>query len=86
MSSTLRSTLRRKVVALLAAPMLLATATAAAPVGAAADQITYKETFYSSATYSTVVGYGFWYCDGDFIQVSGYQTEYSKIKFIAACN
>lgn len=77
------NTLRSKLMALVAAPMLLGSATAAAPV--TADQVTYKETFYSSGSYSQVVGYGYWYCDGDYILVSGYETGYSKIKFIAAC-
>lgn len=89
MSNPLRTTLRRKVAALLAAPLLLGTVTAAATpresTVAVADQVTYKETFYSDSTYSTVVGYGYWYCDGDFIMVSGYQTAYSTLKFIAAC-
>lgn len=83
MSNTLRTVLRRKLVALVAAPMLLVSTTAAAPV--AADQITYKETFYSTAAQTTIVGVGYGYCDGDYIMSSGYQTQYVKYKFIAPC-
>ena len=83
------TTLRRKLLAIVAAPMLMAAFSAAAPAprvhASAADQITSKETYYSSASYSQVVGYGYWYCDGDFIMVSGYQTSYAKHKFIAPC-
>lgn len=81
--------LRRRFVTLLVAPLLLGALSAAAPAPAihavAADQLYYKETFYSNATYSQVVGVGYGYCDGDYIMYSGYQTAYSKYKFIAPC-
>lgn len=85
MSATSRTTLRRKLAAIAAAPMLFGSL-AAAPLSApAADQITYKETFYSTAAQTTVVGVGWGYCDGDYIMASGYQTQYVKYKFIAPC-
>lgn len=81
MSATLRPALRRKLLAIVAAPLLLAGTSAAAT----ADQVTGKYTFYSSASYSQVVGYAFEYCDNDYIVASGYETAYSKWKFIAPC-
>lgn len=76
---------RRRVLAVLAAPLLLGTATAAAPASPSADQITAKETYYSSGSYTTIVGSAYRYCDGDLIMISGYETEYVRYKFIAAC-
>ena len=62
MPNTLR-TVRRKLLAVLAAPLLLGSVIAAAPSPAAAPaastanpQVVYKETFYSDATYTQAVG------------------------------
>lgn len=85
MSATPRTTLDRKLLAIVAAPLLLGSLTAAAIPTEAADQITYKETFYSTAAQTTIVGVGDGYCDGDYIMSSGYQTPYVKYKFIAPC-
>lgn len=79
------TTLRSKILAVAATPMLLGSLAAAALPAPAADQITYKETFYSSAAQTTIVGVGHGYCDGDYIMSSGYQTQYVKYKFIAPC-
>lgn len=76
------TTLRRKLLAIAVAPMLLASASAAAT----ADQVTGKYTFYSSASQTQVVGYALEYCDGDYIVTSGYETGYYRWKFIAPCN
>ena len=87
MFNPLRIALRGKLLALIAAPMLLASATAAAPAPTegAADIIAYKHTFYSDATYSQVVGYAFGYCDGDYIVWSGYETDYYRYRFMGQC-
>jgi hypothetical protein len=86
MSNTLRSLFRRKLLALVAVPMLVAAAAAApAPSEGAADVIAYKHTFYSNATYTQVVGYAFGYCDGDYIVWSGYETDYYRYKFMGQC-
>lgn len=85
MFNTLRTTLNRKLIAIAAAPMLLGSVAAAAFPTAEADQIFYKETFYSTAAQTTIVGVGYGYCDGDYIMHSGYQTAYVKYKFIAPC-
>jgi hypothetical protein len=84
MSDTLRKAFRRKLLAFAAPPMLLGSVAATA-LPTAADQIFYKETFYSTAAQTTVVGIGYGYCDGDYIMYSGYQTQYVKYKFIAPC-
>jgi hypothetical protein len=88
MFNTLRTAFRRKLLAFIAAPLLMGTVSAAAPApnahAAAADQVTFMETYYSSAAQTQVVGYGYWYCDGDFI-LTGYQTPYAQYKFIAYC-
>lgn len=83
MSNTLLTSLRRKLLALVAAPLLLAAATAAAP--STADTIAYKHTFYSDATYTQQVGYAFGYCDGDYIVWSGYETDYYRYRFMGQC-
>lgn len=77
---------RHTLLALVAAPGLAATLTAAAPASAArADIMFYRQTFYSDASHSTVVGYGTGFCDGDYIMSSGYQTPYSTFRFLNPC-
>lgn len=79
------NTLRRRIVAVLATPLLLGSVTAAAPSPAAAPaastanpQVVYKETFYSDATYTQAVGEGYGDCDGNLVYMDwGYQTRYS---------
>jgi hypothetical protein len=85
MSNTLRTAFRRKLLAFASTPLLLGSVAATAIPTAAADQVYYKETFYSTAAQTTVVGIGYGYCDGDYIMASGYQTQYVKYKFIAPC-
>lgn len=77
MLSTLSTTLRRRVVAVFAAPLLLGSMSAAAPArGADAHgQLDHKQTFYSDATKTVQVGYTVYYCDGDYFS-SGYETAY----------
>ena len=86
MSHTFRSALRRKLLAAVAPALLLATTSASAPIPAAdADTQWYTEAFYSDATYSVRVGKGLAYCDGDYFMISGYQTAYSTVRYIAEC-
>lgn len=91
MRNTLRTSLRRKLVAALAAPVLLCSVSAASPApdaeirASAADQVAYKDTYYSNSSYSTVVGIGYGYCDGDYIMSSGYQTSYFTTKYYPPC-
>lgn len=83
------NSLRRKLLMIAATPVLLGALSAAAPSAPApateADVLHYKETFYSSSSYTQAVGYAYGYCDGDYIMVSGYQTSYSKYRFYNQC-
>jgi hypothetical protein len=87
MSNTLRTGIRRKLVAVLVAPLLLGTVSAAAPAASAAeaDLLYYTEKFYSDASKTVQVGAGNGYCDGDYIMKSGYQTAYSTITYRTQC-
>ncbi len=91
MSNTLRTSLRRKLAAAIAAPMLLAMATAATPLpvvevrAEAADRVAYKDTYYSNSSYTTIVGVRYGYCDGDYIMSSGYATSYFTTKYYPPC-
>lgn len=85
------NTLRRRLAAAIVAPMLLATVSAAAPLpvanvhAEAADRVAYKDTYYSNASHTTIVGVGYGYCDGDYIMSSGYQTSYYTTKYYPPC-
>lgn len=83
MYNALRTAFRRKVAAVLVAPLLLGSLSAAAP--APADLQWYTEGFFTNATFSTKVGSGIGYCDGDYVMVSGYQTAYSRIRYLTEC-
>lgn len=91
MLDALRTSLRRKLLAALAAPLLLASVSAAAPNvtaeahAAAADRVAYKDTFYSNSSYTTIVGTAYGYCDGDYIQATGYATAYFTTKYFPPC-
>lgn len=78
------NTLRRKLLAVFAAPLLLGTASAAAPAREA-DLQWYTEGFFTNASFTTKVGSGIGYCDGDYVMVSGYQTAYSRIRYLTEC-
>ncbi|HST59030.1 MAG TPA: hypothetical protein VLK84_10085 [Longimicrobium sp.] len=84
MQNTLRTTFRRKLIAVAAAPLLLGSVSAAAPLNSA-DLQWYSEGFFSNATFTTKVGHGIGYCDGDYIMTSGYQTSYSRIRYLTEC-
>jgi hypothetical protein len=81
------NTLRRKLLAVFAAPLLLGTASAVVPTASAAeaDLLYYTEKFYSTASKTVQVGAGNGYCDGDYIMKSGYQTAYSTITYRTQC-
>lgn len=87
MSNPLRATLGRKAAAILAAPLLLGSVSAAAPLPRAvdADVLYYTEAFYSNATYTVKVGAANGYCDGDYIMKSGYATAYSIVTYRNNC-
>ena len=90
MWNTHHKPLRRKLLALLVAPMLLGSVTVAAPVvtagvHAAADRVAYKDTYYSNSSHTTIVGVGYGYCDGDYIMSSGYQTVYFTTRWYPPC-
>lgn len=91
MSLASHNPLRRTLLAVLAAPILLASVTAAAPLAtarvhaAAADRVAYKDTFYSSSSHTTVVGTAYGYCDGDYIVATGYETPYFTTKYYPPC-
>lgn len=87
MSNTLRTALRRKAAAVLIAPLLLGSVSAAAPLPPAddADVLYYNEKFYSDATYSVQVGAANGYCDGDYIWHWGSASAYSKIVYRNQC-
>lgn len=80
MPNTLR-TVRRKLLAVLAAPLLAGSISAASPLPAAeiraqASDVAYEQTFYSDGSRTQVVGVGYGYCDGSFSMSWGYQTSY----------
>lgn len=79
MTNALR-TARRKVMAVLAAPMLLGTVSAAAPLGAAPvdGQLDHKQTFYTDPAKTVYAGTAYYYCDGHYV-LKGYETEYFTI-------
>lgn len=77
------ASLRNKLLAIAAAPLLLGSLSAAAPSDA--DLQWYSEGFFSNATFTTKVGHGIGYCDGDYIMTSGYQTPYSRIRYLTEC-
>lgn len=87
MSATLRTTLGRKFLAIAAAPLLLGSASAAAPLKGAADAdvLYYNEKFYSNATYTVQVGAANGFCDGDYIWHWGTPGPYSKIVYRNQC-
>jgi len=87
MSNAFRTTLCRKAAAFLAAPMLLGSVSAAAPLPRAADAdiLYYTEQFYSDASHTVKVGAGNGYCDGDYIMKSGYATAYSTVVYRNQC-
>ena len=89
MPHTFRSALHRRLLAAVAPALLLAANSAAAPLPAsdasAADLLYYKETFYSDASQTVRVGSGSGFCDGDYIMTSGYQTNYSTIRYVTQC-
>lgn len=87
MSATLRTMLGRKLLAIAAAPVLLGSASAAAPLHSAADAdiLYYNEKFYSNATYTVQVGAANGYCDGDYIWNWGTSGPYSKIVYRNQC-
>jgi hypothetical protein len=79
-----KATLRRKLIVVLATPLLLGSVSAAAPISSA-DLQWYSEGFFSNATFTTKVGHGIGYCDGDYIMTSGYQTPYSRVRYLTEC-
>ncbi len=79
-----RTTFRRRLMAVIATPLLFGSVSAAAPV-TSADLQWYSEGFFSNATFTTKVGHGIGYCDGDYIMTSGYQTAYSRIRYLTEC-
>jgi hypothetical protein len=86
MSTRLRPALRRKLLALLAAPLLAGAVSAAAPLRAAdvraeVSDVAYQQTFYSDGSRTQVVGVGYGYCDGSFSMDWGYQTSYWTRRF-----
>lgn len=86
MDNARRTAFRRKAAAVLVAPMLLlGSVSAAAPVSLDADQQWYSEGFFSDASFTNKVGSGIGYCDGDYVMAWGYQTQYSRIRYIAEC-
>jgi hypothetical protein len=87
MINTLHATVRRRVLSVLASPLLLGSVSAAAPLSRAADAdlLYYTEKFYSNATYTVQVGAANGYCDGDYIMKSGYATAYSQIIYRTQC-
>jgi hypothetical protein len=80
-------TLRRTLLAAVAAPLLLGSLSAAAPLPAAAeaDVLYYAEQFFSDATYTVKVGAANGFCDGDYIWHWGYSTPYSRIVYRNNC-
>jgi hypothetical protein len=86
MSNRNRSALRTMLAAPLAAALLLGSMYAAAPASAEAvdAQLDFKETFYSDATRTQVVGYKLYYCDNDIVS-SGYETPWYTIYEYPAC-
>lgn len=72
----------RTLVAVLAAPLLAAALPART---ATADIVHFTDTYYSSASYSTVVGSANGYCDGDYIFFSGYGTAYRRTRYVNQC-
>jgi hypothetical protein len=87
MFNTLRATVRRRALAVLALPLLLGSVSAAAPLPRAADAdlLYYTEKFYSNATYTVQVGAANGYCDGDYIWHWGTSGAYSKIVYRTQC-
>lgn len=87
MNNTLRATVRRRALSLLALPLLLGSVSAAAPLPRAADAdlLYYTEKFYSNSSYTVQVGSANGYCDGDYIMKSGYATAYSQIIYRTQC-
>jgi hypothetical protein len=83
MSTTSRPSFRRKVLSVLALPLLLGSVSAAAPTSA--DLQWYSEGFFSNATFTTKVGSGIGYCDGDYVMVWGYPTAYSRVRYLTEC-
>ena len=82
----LRIALRRRVVAILAVPLLVGSVSAATPLERAdASVLSYSEQFFSDATYSVKVGAANGYCDGDYIWHWGYATAYSQIVYRSSC-
>lgn len=77
----LHAALRRRAAALLAAPLLLGSAAAAL----SADRVAYRDTYYSDASHTTIVGKGVGFCDGDYTMISGYQTAYFTTAYAPPC-
>lgn len=77
---------RRMLVAPLAAALLLGSMYAVAPASAedVHAQLDFKETFYSDATRTQVVGYKLYYCDNEVVS-SGYETPWYTIFEYPAC-
>lgn len=87
-SNTLRTAFRRKLLAIVATPLLLlGSASAATPLEPAvdADVLHYSEQFFSDATYTAKVGAGSGYCDGDYVWRWGYSTAHSQIVYRNDC-
>ena len=86
MSSLLRHTVFRRVVAALAAPLLLGSVSAAEPSGnrlhgsATVTNVDFRQTFYSDPAKTVQVGVHYYYCDGTHTE-QGYITEYYKIVY-----
>jgi len=78
---------RRRILAAVAAPLLLGSVSAAAPLSRAADAdiLYYNDKYYSDATLTVQVGAGNGFCDGDYIWHWGYPTAYSKIVYRNNC-
>ncbi len=86
MPNVTRSIRGRLLAALVAAPLVISTSAAVhAPAGKAADIRWYRQTFWSDASYTTIVGAADGYCDGDYIMVTGYQTPYNTVRYFTMC-
>lgn len=75
----MRTTLRRRLVTLLAAPLLLGSVSAAAPLSRTeaveTDRPAWRDNYYSDDTYTVQVGVGYGYCNGEYTQY-GEPTDY----------
>lgn len=79
-------TLCRKLLALMAAPLLAGSVSAAAPLPLstlpaeveAHGDLDHKQTFYFDAAKTQYAGTAYYYCDGDYV-LRGYETAYFTI-------